>query len=303
MTTNKFMKLITMAFGMAISACSFAATGADGDIFDIRPCDAEGNAVEAYASIDKPITVGGKPLYFKVSLETRDFAPDAKPWMLKHVGVSSELLDDALFPLQIGIFVSGALEYADLVDVKTVDQGALRARTDFIFKYVSRTGDVALPIVLAAETTDGIKPATDDASDSFSYVLNRTDKWAITTDEDTPKTPKLFFANNAQTAQIGVGGRVIDYTLAKCGFYIQTIGFDSNWEVPQGEEGAIWRSVHESSSVTGGNTAPMLEALAAPDHAVTLYVWSTDDEAVSIKGGKSVEMVVGYENGNPITKN
>ena len=302
MTTNKFMKLITMAFGMAISACSFAATGADGDIFDIRPCDAEGNAVEAYASIDKPITVGGKPLYFKVSLETRDFSPDAKPWMLKHVGVSSELLDDALFPLQIGIFVSGALEYADLVDVKTVDQGTLRARTDFIFKYVSRTGDVALPIVLAAETTDGIKPATDDTSDSFSYVLNRTDKWAITTDEDTPKTPKLFFANDAQTAQIGVGGRVIDYTLAKCGFYIQTIGFDSNWEVPQGEEGAIWRSVHESSSITGGNTAPMLEALAAPDHAVTLYVWSTDDEAVSIKGGKSVEMVVGYENGNPITK-
>ena len=302
MTTNKFMKLITMAFGMAISACSFAATGVDGDIFDIRPCDAEGNAIEAYASIEKPITVGGKPLYFKVSLETRDFAPDAKPWMLKHVGVSSELLDDALFPLQIGIFVSGALEYADLVDVKTVDQGALRARTDFIFKYVSRTGDVALPIVLAAETTDGIKPATDDASDSFSYVLNRTDKWAITTDEDEPKTPKLFFANDAQTAQIGVGGRVIDYTLAKCGFYIQTIGFDSNWEVPQGEEGAIWRSVHESSSITGGNTAPMLEALAAPDHAVTLYVWSTDDEAVSIKGGKSVEMVVGYENGNPITK-
>ena len=139
MTTNKFMKLITMAFGMAISACSFAATGVDGDIFDIRPCDAEGNAIEAYASIEKPITVGGKPLYFKVSLETRDFAPDAKPWMLKHVGVSSELLDDALFPLQIGIFVSGALEYADLVDVKTVDQGALRARTDFIFKYVSRT--------------------------------------------------------------------------------------------------------------------------------------------------------------------
>lgn len=292
-----------MAFGMAISACSFAATGADGDIFDIRPCDAEGNAIEAYASIEKPITVGGKPLYFKVSLETRDFAPDAKPWMLKHVGVSSELLDDALFPLQIGIFVSGQLEYADLVDVKTVDQGALRARTEFIFKYVSRTGDVALPIVLAAETTDGIKPATDDTSDSFSYVLNRTDKWAITTDEDTPKTPKLFFANDVQTAQFGIGGRVIDYTLAKCGFYIQTIGFDGNWEIPEGEPGAVWRTVHESSSVTGGNTAPMLEALAAPDHAVTLYVWSTDDEAVSIKGGTGVEMIVGYENGTPVTKN
>ena len=302
MTTNKFMKLITMAFGMAISACSFAATGANGDVFEIRPCDAEGNANEAYASIEKPITVGGKPLYFKVSLETRDYAPEAKPWMLKHVGVSSELLDDALFPLQIGIFVSGQLEYADLVDVKTVDQGTLRARTEFIFKYVSRTGDVALPIVLAAETTDGIKPATDDTSDSFSYVLNRTDKWAITTDEDTPKTPKLFFASEVQTLP-GIGGRVIDYTLAKCGFYIQTIGFDGNWEIPEGEPGAVWRTVHESSSVTGGNTAPMLEALAAPDHAVTLYVWSTDEEAVFVKGGKSVEMIVGYENGNPITKN
>ncbi len=303
MTTNKLMKLITMVFGMVISACSFAATGVDGDIFDIRPCDAEGNPVEAYASIEKPITVGGKPLYFKVSLETRDFSPDSKPWMLKHVGVSSELLDDALFPLQIGIFVSGKLEYADLVEVKTVEQAPLVARTEFVFKYVSRTGDVALPIVLAANTADGPKPASDDTSDSYSYVLNRTDKWAITTDEDTPKTPKLFFANDVQTAQVGVGGRALDYTLAKCGFYIQTIGFDANWEIPKGEAGAVWRTVHESSSITGGNTAPMLEALAAPDHAVTLYVWSTDDDAVTIKGGTSVEMIVGYEGGNPIKKN
>ena len=57
MTTNKFMKLITMAFGMAISACSFAATGVDGDIFDIRPCDAEGNAIEAYASSVKRMRI------------------------------------------------------------------------------------------------------------------------------------------------------------------------------------------------------------------------------------------------------
>ena len=280
---NKLLKLFTLAAGITAGS---AACAAGGDIFEIRPCTQEGLATPAYATIDSPLT-SGESVYFKIRLIQRTIGAANSVWKIEHIGASSEVVDDALYPLQVGIYVSGQLRYASLIDATS---DATTGFTDLVFEYKTRAGDFALPIVLA--TSDG--PASDSDT-SLEYLLNpaRTGKWTIT--NDAGNTCKFYYWTPDRPASSPDGTRMTDYSLADCGFYVQTIGFDKEWESED-----FWRTVHQNSSITVGGT-PSLEAAAAPEDAVTLYVWSMDDNVVKVRGGTVQNMITGYDaSHNPI---
>ena len=214
---NKLLKLFTLAAGITAGS---AACAAGGDIFEIRPCTQEGLATPAYATIDSPLT-SGESVYFKIRLIQRTIGAANSVWKIEHIGASSEVVDDALYPLQVGIYVSGQLRYASLIDATS---DATTGFTDLVFEYKTRAGDFALPIVLA--TSDG--PASDSDT-SLEYLLNpaRTGKWTIT--NDAGNTCKFYYWTPDRPASSPDGTRMTDYSLADCGFYVQTIGFDKEW--------------------------------------------------------------------------
>lgn len=284
MMIRKLLKVITLATGLLAAGASF---GANGDIFEIRPCDQLGNPKTYAAGIDKPMT-SGESLYFKVRLVQRAFRDSGSSWYLKYTGLSSELIDGQYFPLQLGIYVSGQLKLADLYNYVVDETGMF---TDLIFTYKTVPGDVALPIVLATQSG----PASDKLVENSAYFLVNTDKWAIV--NDNGNVCNFWFWSQSSTPnpqqwggiQSPDGGTAVqDYDLSKCGFYVQTVNFDPEWE----EEGTLWRSVHQNSTITADGLVPKLSALAAPEDKVTLYVWSTDEAAVKVKSNETVDLLM-----------
>lgn len=273
MKTMKLLKISAFAAALAASGASF---GDGGDIYEILPCDQDGTVVDAYATKDNPITVAGDYVYFIVRLVQRTRNDANSIWTLEHVGATSEIVDDALFPPQIGIYISGEQTYADLYDVKVDSDYGL---TDLVFRYQVKPGDFALPIVLATE--DG--PASDGDS-ALPYKLNLRGKWRITNANGDEFKP--YFWTSAWSV---TSSRALDFSLALCGFYYQTIDFDSAWEVAKGETDELWRSVHQGSTITVGSS-PALDAVSAVEQSVTLHVWSDDESAVRIRGGHPVDI-------------
>ena len=298
MTTKKILKFLTLAAGLFVGSAAVA-----GDIFEIRPCTAIGEAVPAYATIDNPMT-SGEDVYFNVRLLRSEYGENSI-WYLDHTNIGSEEVDWAINPLQIGIYVSGELRYADLVSCaphKTAG-GVYDGFTDFIFAYKTRPGDFALPIVLALND----KTPASDSDTGFEYLINYRGEfgtangvWRVT---NRNGETAVFSFKAPGTILPGTfspdGDRVTDYSLSKCGFYVKTIDFDPEWEIPQTEPNKLWRSVHQNSSITVGLT-PKLVAAAAPEDKVTLHVWSTSTNCVEIKGGRTVDLVTGYNGTEPI---
>lgn len=271
-----------------------ASFGDNGDIFEIRPCDQFGKALtEPMASIDKPLT-SGETLYFNVRLIRNDNLDEASLWYVKYTGKNLEDVEAISNPLKIGIYVSGELRWAELHDCR-VGQDDNRMFTDLIFRYKTRAGDVALPIVLAVGDEDDYRPASDTLEENVDYFL-WGDNWSIVNDKGN--TCKFWFwkaPDPTWSSVVSPDGttpdgalRVQDYSLSQCDFYVQTIDFDSVWE----EEGTLWRSVHQNSSITADGLAPKLTAVAPPENKITLYVWSTDDNAVKVKSNETIELKI-----------
>ena len=110
---TKMFKIAVVAFALVSGSAALAAAG--GDIYEIRPCLRDGTSTESYATAAAPTNSGVK-LYFNMRLFARDPGFADSVWKIKHKGATDELIDDALFPLQIGIYVSGKLTYATLVE-------------------------------------------------------------------------------------------------------------------------------------------------------------------------------------------
>ena len=283
MSKSNILKSIALAAGL--TAASLAHAAPNGDIYEIRPCTAEGVSCDPYATIASPLT-SGETVYFNVRLVQRSAAATSI-WRLEPQGVLDKEIALALSPMQIGIYVSGQRTFADLVEDRT---DTATGFTDLIFAYRTKPGDYALPIVLATTDNEGeLHPASDTDQvvggvAAYQYHLNpaRALKWKIVNDDGD--TCNLWFRDAPPKPMTPPDGeRIKDFSLAKCGFYVKTVDFDSAWEST--EEGAeLWRSVHEKSSVTVGKT-PSLEATAAVEDAIKLYVWSDDESAVKIKGG------------------
>ena len=285
---TKMFKIAAVAFALVSGSAALAAAG--GDIYEIRPCLRDGTSTESYATAAAPMNSGVK-LYFNMRLYARNPGFADSVWKIKHKGATDELIDDALFPLQMGIYVSGTLTYATLVE--EIHDSSRPDLTDLIFEYTTKPGDFAMPITLA--TMDG--PATDSDTGS-SYYLNpaRTGKWEIT-NENGDTCNLWYYSATAErlppTAPDGT--RNTDYSLRSCGFYVKTIDFDSIF-ADSSVDPAIWRTVHQGSTIANP-ASPKLAAPAPLAEETLLYVWSDNESAVKIEGGVPTEIVTGYDGG------
>ena len=101
----------------------------------------------------------------------------------------------------------------------------------------------------------------------------------------------VFTSNDGRLARARTDiGRapVSDYSLEKCGFFVQTVDFDSNWEVPAGSADEAWRTIHDGSTATGNGVSPRLVISAPSEQSRTFYVWSDDETKVRIKATAAV---------------
>ena len=275
---KKTIQHLASLASMALCAlCSpLAASAANGHIFDIFPSDEFGTAVSSpVASADAPLG-GGEKVNFVVRMYKADNSSSSTKWRLKHIGLNSEAVDAVLNPFGIGIYVSGTNRIATLKSVLSTGDYF----SDFVFEYVTKPGDFALPIVLA--NADG-KPASDSAVSDLSYYVSPASLgvWSIV---DGNGAPANFWWGTPTYPGVGAVSSQ-DYCMRGAGFYVKTIDFDSNFEVPNADPAqAIWRTVHEGSTIPGGAT-PSIEAVGMPTNAVTLYVWSLNETGVRVDGG------------------
>ena len=266
---TKIMKALALAAGMFAAAFAYA-----GDIYDIRPCDQFGlDAPSPAASLANPAGAGTN-FYFRVRLQNQqNSASEYVPWVLTHIGANSEAVDWAVAEKRpnIGVYVSGRLVWAELVSTPQVS-GTNGEYTDLIYKYTTKQGDFALPMLLA--TASG--PASDDGAGSYifnDYLLPQVSRtWSIARQDDATTEVEMNFYSGP-----GIG-RSMDYSLSKAGFYVQTINFDDKAE---SEDGSFWRYVHAESNITS-NYTPKVVMKAASSEQRTVYVWSTDDSAVRV---------------------
>ena len=288
---NKFLKFLATAALVACGSAPFGARAA-ADIFDIAPCDKDGNEISLPVhSVDKPM-INGEKAYFKMRFlwrERQSAGQEARHWKWVYTGMGSTELGN-LFAPQIGIYVSGECKYATYCGFRNDLNESL---TDIIFEYETSAGDFALPIVLAVDAGGQPKPASEQAeSNTGAYYLNplRSD-WTLRFDQEDGKSVAaewtVIQTMDPERRPTGSVAVVEDYSLAKSGYFVRTIDFSSNWH----EEGKVWRTVHEGSTNT--DKTPQLVATPQTEQAVTLYVWSTNEEAVVVTGSnvREVEMI------------
>jgi len=288
---TKFMKVL----GLAACLLSGSAFAAEGDIWEILPCDETGliEVATPVSTFESPLPAGTN-LYFKVRMIARYKQDGDKTYGQWHTkGKFSSDYDAALNPPRICLYVSGVKTYADLVG--EYYHGDRNQFTDFIFKYTVKAGDFAMPMKLGTATG----PADDaDAGSQYYFDPKTSSAWSFVSDvEGVPVQANWWFWNGADPMERGESSPAAtqDIALTKAGYYLKTVDFDNEWE----EKGVLWRSVHEGSTQTIGVT-PSLVAMPSVTESKTLYVWSTNEDAVVVKSDTIVHMRVGGTNLDPV---
>ena len=279
------MKMKAVKFlGLTAALLWCGLVKAEGDVFEIYPCDRYGTTISSpVSSVENPLEAGTE-LFFKVRLIARY---DASRWHFENKVAPGQ--DDYLNPPRIGIYISGQLIYADyLGEMETGDH-----ITDVIFRYTVKSGDFALPIRLA--TSSG--PADHVYHEGQSYIFDPTTswRWRMTNDKGDDCNWWFFKGDALVDRDESSIQKQFDYSLKDAGFYLKTIDFDGDWEEP----GEVWRSVHEGSTITVGAN-PALVAPSVPANATTLYVWSTNEAVVRVVSDNVVKMRVGGTGLNPV---
>ena len=297
-TMTKMLKKLVYTITGAVAA--FAAPLAEasvettGDIYEIHPCDEFGNYVSR--PVGTEALQGGDTARFVVRLIKPAMGPtDGRFYLVpRNPGVSAEVLE-TITKFEIGIYVNGTLRTATLENTFHPDEtSAGKFFTDFVFTYKVEPGDFARPIRLADSAGKMITTGSDFAGAYFLSPASKTD-WAVVNYTDDTKTTrdqeaKFAYRTQAEIADWGVkppdhDTRILDLDLTKCNFYVETVDFNSTWEVEKTlTDPGLWRSVHQDSSKTEGYS-PSLEVKGTPVSSVTLYVWSENEDAVYLKNG------------------
>ena len=288
--------ILTAALGIFAGASSWGA--GEADIYDITPCDKNGvdfDPGETWSSLTSPLG-SGETVYFKLRLIARQIDGGVTPgrWYLDYTGgVITEEIAKYLYPMQIGIYVSGVKTWATLDSV--LEEGGFT--TTLIFKYTTKPGDFAMPIRLATATG----PAGDSEANS-EYVFDSTRSYwkmrcptVVGTTTNIVDCAWLFTADTMKQFQgLSELGRAPnqDYSLEGCGIFVQTVDFDPFWEVDKGTSGEAWRTIHENSTITGGGISPRLAISAPSEESRTFYVWSDDETKVRVDTANTVTMKV-----------
>ena len=285
--------VLTAALGM------FAAHSAkaDGDIYDISPCDANGVDLAAgstWSTASAPLG-SGETVYFKVRLVAKQNAGSAalSRWRLDYDGLINEEIAKSLYPMRMGIYVSGVKTYATLVSAIAEKNYT----TALVFSYTTQPGDFAMPVRLAM--ADG--PAGDSISNG-EYVFDPlAANWKVrceyvetsgsTSTTNTIGATWQFVSPGSDRMNWGFSDKGsapnYDYSLEQCGIYVKTVGFSNDAETE-----TYWRTIHENSTITGSGVSPRLSITAASSEARTFYVWSDNEAAVRVKTDNTVTMQV-----------
>ncbi|MBQ5531654.1 MAG: hypothetical protein IIT98_06595, partial [Kiritimatiellae bacterium] len=291
MTMRKLLKTAAFAAGFAAAGAAYAA-GDKGDVWDIVPCNSAGETLtDGWATKDAPLGAG-EDVYFKIRLvRTISAGDDATNsiWRLEYTGLGSMANDWIMAPPRIGLYVNGKSaqnhdDWATLVRVNDASQEK-DYYTTFVFHYKTRNGDFALPAVLMGD--NGL-PASELRSSGFLFDWGA---WKVTNNlGETPNFAR-FDINVSYEPQYRPNDgltRSADTTLSNAGIYVQTLDFDDAWEVTQAYAdangtNAVWRSVHENSTITiGTDPAIAMKAAASDSDSVVMYVWSDNTNAVTL---------------------
>ena len=304
MKTGKILKTLTLVAGLAAGASAYA-----GDIYDIVPWSSQ-NAKsgeireQPWATISNPLR-SGETVYFNVRLFNNVSKATATPeefansiWYpdLADDYIGSEYVAQYTFPLQVGLYASGKLTYASLVDYyANPDNGV----THLVFAYETKAGDFALPVVLATGASEAsAEPAREDGTSPVyllnNYATNSSGYWRI---RNRNNQDAVFSYGAPEWPISGIDTSSSDYTLAKAGIYVQTVEFDS-----RSASDDLWRTVYmNSATIKDGGSTLTLATTAPADALGTYYVWSDDESAVRIYNG--VTTTLGNdENGDPIVR-
>ena len=276
MKMKKFLKIITLAISFLTAGFSFGLTG---DIYEIFPCDQDGNYKDYGASVENPIRQRGidNPLYFCVRLISRTSEPEDSAWQMEHRDSVVER------PWQLGIFVSGEEKRATLEQCKrNANNGAF---TDLIFSYQPKAGDVALPIVFATKNGPAFNNVTGESEDE-RISLYKSGKNVIFNKRGDELRFWLWNSNPDNPIDPGTpnpsGERSKDYTLLNCGFYVKTLEFVKEADpitIKRGEERQL------AIKVANGTGDPL-----GSENPVKLYVWTTNDNVEASRNTLDVEI-------------
>ncbi len=274
-------KLLSMLALVTTVAGADLYAAESGDIYEVAACtqiggDISTSAYPLWAKGSDACLNAGETAYFRIRL----VAPEdggVNYWSLVHLGGSSEETDMALYPPQICIFVSGKERWARLCDVRNVEVNGYKF-TDCIFKYTTKPGDFALPLVLGAVVGGKNQPALDPTESAPHYAIDLRGKWQF----KYVKSSMQVVEPNWWISASGKSGveRIADTALVNAGFNVQTVDFSSTWET----NSVVWRSVHQDTSITVDGLAPQIVRKSAADESVSLYVWSTNENAVVVSG-------------------
>jgi len=295
----KMMKFVLPALALTAWANVASAT-LSSPIYEIRECDANGDALSGpVATKDTPLK-GGDAIYFVIRMLNPDFDTVADsattPWAIKYKNGATgiEELDWAVSRPGVGIVVNNTTRKAEFV--KVVPRTDYVFYTDFVFKYTIQPGDIALPIRLASDLT-----GTPVASGSSGIYWFHNDLWEIGksgTAVGTAKVGELKYAADEYldaatitgSPSSGLASRRNNWDAYECGFYANTVkavtqgGFAAKTTV---YDGNVCMTVINKNSSTC-TPIPTISFVGTPSVASTIYVWSADDSIAEVALGNDV---------------
>ena len=270
--------VLKTAFALAAFALPFVSRAAAGNIYEIRPLDADGNAIAAPTANLDP----GEVARFTVRLLKNEAL--GEQFGLVYLGVGSEAVAWYANRPKIGIWVSGELRFATLESVKARNE----VFTDLIFAYEVKPGDFALPIRLAGSDGSMLTPNSSTSEYYLDFRKSSSPDWDIRIGGVSSGAQANFVY--ATTPPFVVSppesdGRVVDYDLAKCNFNVQTVDFDDAWD--DATTKTAWRTVHQGScEIDNGGEIPSLHVDSMPtNNAYSLYLWSSDETKFKMPEG------------------
>ena len=267
--------VLKTAFALAALALPSVSPAVTGNIYEIRPINADGTVADAPTKNLNP----GEVARFTVRLLKNEIGGEA--FGLVYVGLGSEAVAWTTSRPKIGIWVSGELRFAELESVKRRDENF----TDLIFAYQVRPGDFALPIRLAGADGAMLTPNSSGSEYYLDFRQATVPDWDVRIGGVAGGAPANFMYGRPIAPMAPDGTPKTDYDLSLCNFNVKTVDFDAAWE--DAATKTVWRTVHQGSSeIDNGGDLPSLQALSLPtNNAYSLYLWSEDEAAFRMPAG------------------
>ncbi len=301
----KMKNIVTAAF--AVLSMSVSAWA--GDIAEIRPFVDPRQVIDSVTGevdINEQLKAG-QSFQFVMRLASRSVEEPAI-WEPVYQGVGSTAVSQLFLP-KVGLVISGTLRYADLISWgQNTTSGAVF--TDLIFEYKVQPGDFAQPVCLALKDSTVLSPIRADATGSGEqrYFMKNVVGY------DPAGTMFKFLDKNGNECVFcymemgedrvsklyskwpqGVQNMDLDLAGNKNHFMVKSIDFDDKTE----GGGAFWRVVGEGDTATESATPTIVtigvsDTNAAPTSSTRLYVWSDNEEAITLEKAKGATPMTLY---------